>query len=125
MNLGTLVRVPGFKEFRCPRAVSKPCTLVGTNLFLAHSFASATDFENAAEVPADFTGAQLTVPHPTNGVLYLKLRDDPETVQTLTLPVTPLPASAQFAVPTTAAQSQPSITPPAPDGDAPAPAKPE
>ena len=125
MNLGTLVRVPGFKELRCPRAVSKPCTLVGTNLFLAHSFASATDFENAAEVPADFTGAQLTVPHPTNGVLYLKLRDDPETVQTLTLPVTPLPASAQFVVPTTAAQSQPSITPPAPAGDAPAPAKPE
>ena len=28
------------------------------------------------------------VPHPANGMLYLKLRDDPETVQTLTLPVT-------------------------------------
>jgi hypothetical protein len=26
------------------------------------------------------TGAQLIVPHPVNGVLYLKLRDDPETV---------------------------------------------
>jgi hypothetical protein len=28
------------------------------------------------------------VPHPAGGVLYLKLRDDPATVQTLTLPVT-------------------------------------
>jgi len=38
-------------------------------------------------VPPDFTGTQLSVPHPVNGVLYLKLRDDPATVQTLTLPV--------------------------------------
>jgi len=121
MNLGTLVRVPGFKELRCPHAAAKPCILVGTNLFLAHSFAAATDFENAAEVPADFTGAQLTVPHPANGLLYLKLRDDPETVQTLSLPITLLPASAQQPAPPTAAvQSQP-----APAGETPAPAKPD
>jgi len=36
----------------------------------------------------------LSVPHPVNGVLYLKLRDDLETAQTLTLPVLPIGSSA-------------------------------
>jgi hypothetical protein len=95
MSLGTLVRLPGFKELHCPRSVSKPCTLGGSNLFLARSIASTPDFDNATDVPADFTGTQLTVPHPVNGVLYLKLRDDPETVQTLALSVQPaLPSAA-------------------------------
>jgi hypothetical protein len=95
MSLGTLVRLPGFKELHCPRNVSKPCTLGGSNLFLAQSIASTPDFDNATDVPADFTGTQLTVPHPVNGVLYLKLRDDPETVQTLALSVQPaLPSAA-------------------------------
>jgi hypothetical protein len=98
MSLGTLVRLPGFKELRCPHAVSKPCTLTGTNLFLARSISSTTDFENAVDVPGDFTGTQLTVPHPANGVLYLKLRDDPETVQTLALSVLPAtPGSSSVA----------------------------
>ena len=91
LPLGTLVRIPGLKELRCPRSASKPCTLTGDNLFLATAVASTAAFENPTEVPPDFTGTQLTVPHPTGGVLYLKLRDDPGTVQTLTLPV--LPAS--------------------------------
>jgi hypothetical protein len=89
LPLGTLVRVPGFKELRCPRAVSKPCTLTGANLFLASSVGVTPDFNNATDVPPDFTGTQLSVPHPANGTLYLRLRDDPATVQTLTLQVTP------------------------------------
>jgi len=98
LSLGTLVRLPGFKELRCPHAISKPCTLTGTNLFLARSIGSSADFENAVDVPADFTGTQLTVPHPANGVLYLKLRDDPETVQTLALAVLPAtPSSSSVA----------------------------
>ena len=90
LSLGTLVRLPGFKELRCPRSVARPCTLTGTNLFLAESVASSPEFDNAVDVPADFTGTQLTVPHPANGVLYLKLRDDPATVQTLALSVVPM-----------------------------------
>ena len=98
--LGTLVREPGFNQLRCPRSVSKPCTLNGSNLFLASSIASTPDFDNAVDVPQEFTGTQLTVPHPSNGVLYLKLRDDPETVQTLTLPITPVtPAIKAEAIP--------------------------
>jgi len=125
MPLGTLVRLPGFKELKCPHSVSKPCTLVGANLFLADSIASAQDFTNPTEVPADFTGTQLSVPHPANGVLYLKLRDDPGTVQTLTLPVSPLVANAPSASPTVAVQSQPALVSPAPAAEQAAPAKPE
>jgi hypothetical protein len=71
----------------CPRAASKPCTLTGTNLFLVSAVAAAPDFENAVEIPAEFTGVQVAVPHPANGTLYIRLRDDPATVQTLALPV--------------------------------------
>jgi hypothetical protein len=104
LTLGTLVRLPGFKELRCPHSMARPCTLTGTNLFLTSSIAASTRFNNAVEVPPDFTGTQLSVPHPSNGVLYLKLRDDPATVQTLTLPV--LPMTAPVSPPAT-------LTPPA------------
>lgn len=93
LPLGTLVRLPGFKDLRCPHALSKPCALSGSNLFLAVSIASTPGFDSPVDVPADFTGTQLTVPHPSSGNLYLKLRDDPATVQTLTLPVTLVAAS--------------------------------
>ncbi|HET7101094.1 MAG TPA: hypothetical protein VFJ52_08085, partial [Terriglobia bacterium] len=112
LPLGTLVRLPGFNELRCPRAPSKPCLLSGVNLFLATSFASASGFENPTDVPLDFTGTQLSVPHPNDGVLYFKLRDDPATVQTLTMPVLPLsPAQVKAAPAPPAAGDAPSETP--------------
>jgi hypothetical protein len=99
LPLGTLVRVPGFKELRCPRAVAKPCTLTGTNLFLASDIGLTPDLDNAVDVPPDFTGTQLSLPHPVNGTVYFKLRDDPGTVQALTLPVTPANPVSQASVP--------------------------
>ncbi|MDE3187381.1 MAG: hypothetical protein KGM96_07645 [Acidobacteriota bacterium] len=107
LPLGTLVRVPGFRELRCPHALVKPCTLTGSNLFLAASIAATPDFDNPVDVPPDFTGTQLTVPHPVNGALYIKLRDDPATVQTLELPVLPMAAGAL-----TPAKAQPIAAPP-------------
>jgi len=86
--------------------VSKPCTITGTNLFLALSLSSTPEFDNSTDVPADFTGTQLTVPHPVNGVLYLRLRDDPETVQSLSMSVLP-------ATPSTTAPAPIAIKPPA------------
>ena len=115
--LGTLVRLPGFSTLRCPRSSAKPCLLSGTDLFLASSFAATQDFGNPDEVPPQFTGTQLIVPHPVGGVLYMKLRDDPATVQTLTLPVTPLPAalakepSAARATELAAPAPEPTATP--------------
>jgi len=94
LPLGTLVRLPGFKELHCPRAAGKPCSLSGTNLFLIASVGSTPEFDVATDVPPDFTGTQLSVPRPTNGVLYLRLRDDPMTVQTLALPVMPIVPAA-------------------------------
>jgi hypothetical protein len=114
LPLGTLVRLPGFKELRCPRAVGKPCTLTGTNLFLASSIGPTPDFNNATDVPPDFTGTQLSLAHPANGTLYLKLRDDPATVQTLTLPVTPANAASQATAPAAAAPALPAPAGPAP-----------
>jgi len=114
LPLGTLVRLPGFKQLHCPRNIARPCTLSGTNLFLATSIAATNDFENATDVAQEFTGTQLSVPHPVNGVLYLKLRDDPSTVQTLTLPILPV---AQAGTPTAApGQTRPA---PAPAGTKP------
>jgi len=103
LPLGTLVRLPGFKELHCPRALAKPCILTGTNLFLAASIGATPELDNAADVPPEFTGTQLSVPHPAGGLLYLRLRDDPETVQTLTLPVT---AGSSAGSPAATAQSQ-------------------
>ena len=90
LPLGTLVRLPGFKELHCPRSSARPCVLVGTNLFLVASISASSEFNKPTNVPSDFTGTELSVPHPANGVLYLKLRDDTDTVQTLTLPVMPM-----------------------------------
>jgi cell division septation protein DedD len=111
MSLGTLVRLPGFKELHCPHNPSRPCILTGTNLFLAAYIAASPEFDNPVDVPADFTGTQVTVPHPVNGLLYLRLRDDPETVQTLTLSVMPLTPGTQ--APTTPAAVRPAATAPA------------
>jgi len=115
LPLGTLVRVPGFRELRCPRNAGKTCTLSGSNLFLSTTFSATPDFENPIEVPPDFTGTQLTVPHTANGVLYLKLRDDPDTVQLLTLPILPSGQNpAQGSTP------QPAVLPePTPAGTSP------
>jgi hypothetical protein len=113
MTLGTLVRLPGFKELHCPHNPARPCVLTGTNLFLAAYIAASPEFENPVDVPADFTGTQLTVPHPVNGLLYLRLRDDPETVQTLSLSVLPLAPATQ--APTAPTAAKPAAATPAPE----------
>jgi hypothetical protein len=112
LPLGTLVRLPAFKELRCSRGLVKPCTLTGNNLFLASSISASAEFNNAIDVPQDFTGTQLSVPHPAGGTLYLRLRDDPDSVQTLVLPVTP--ASPAVAAQPGAAPSTPAATAPEP-----------
>lgn len=128
--LGTFVRLPGLKELRCPRSLSKPCMLSGSDLFLAASFAASPSFDSPADVPPIFTGTQLIVPHPVNGQLYLKLRDDPATVQSVTLPVIPvvLPASershpalppAPEPLPATPPSQTTPATNPSPDSTAP------
>ena len=114
VTLGTLVRIPGFKELHCPRAAAKPCVLSGTDLFLAASFSATATFDNPVNVPAEFTGTELVVPHPVKGVLYLKLRDDPASQEMLTLPVTLIAPQAPAAAAAKPLAQAPAATPVAP-----------
>jgi hypothetical protein len=80
-------------------------------------------FDSAVNVPPEFTGTELAVPHPvTKGVLYLKLRDDPANTETLTLPVTLMTAPEAAAIPLPSAPAtaqQPAQAAPAPHAQPP------
>jgi hypothetical protein len=64
------------------------CTLTGDKLFLIDAVSADPDFTRSIMVPDGFVEAQLAIPAPKNRTLYLKLRDDPGTVDTVVLPVT-------------------------------------
>lgn len=87
--LATLVRIPSLKEVLCPDAPDKQCRLDGSNLFLIDSVASDPEFTRSISVPIGFADSSLKVPRPNGTLLYIKLRDDPNTVNTLTLPILP------------------------------------
>ena len=87
--LATLVRIPSLKEVRCPDSPDKQCGLDGSNLFLIDSVASDAQFTHTVSVPIGFADSSLNVPRPNGTLLYIKLRDDPATVNTLTLAVLP------------------------------------
>jgi len=87
--LANLVRLPTLKEIRCPDSPDKQCKLSGTNLFLIDSVASDPQFTHTSPVPAGFMESTMSVPRPNGTLLYIKLRDDPVTVNALVLPVFP------------------------------------
>jgi hypothetical protein len=81
--LGMLVRVPSVAEVRCPESTFEQCTLSGSNLFLLDSIASDSEFTKSVSVPVGFVNSSITVPRPEKELLYIKLRDDPAVVSTL------------------------------------------
>lgn len=83
----TLVRMPVLQGVRCGRGSEGKCTLSGNKLFLIDSVSADPDFVNSVTVPDGFVEAQLRIPSPKGTTLYLKLRDDPSSVVTATLPV--------------------------------------
>lgn len=87
--LGVLVRIPTLTEIRCPYDLEKPCTLYGSNLFLLNSVSADPKFASPATVPDGFISDSLPVPRPSGTLLYIKLRDDPATVNAVSLPVLP------------------------------------
>ncbi|MGA3127327.1 MAG: hypothetical protein ABSD13_11475 [Candidatus Korobacteraceae bacterium] len=87
--LAHLVRLPHLAEVRCPDDPDKQCTLGGDNLYLIDSVASDREFTKAVSVPSGFAETSLTVPRPVGTVLYIKLRDDPTTINAAALPVLP------------------------------------
>lgn len=102
--LVNLVRIPDLKGIRCTTAkdgekppadansaaeksADKDCTLSGDKLFLIDAVSAEPDFSSPVTVPDGFVDAALAVPSPKNKTLYIKLRDDPATVDTAVLPM--------------------------------------
>ncbi len=85
--LVNLVRVPMLTGIRCVPAPEKECTLNGDKLFLLDSVSADADFANPVTVPEGFVEDALAIPPTKAKTLYIKLRDDPNTVDTVTLPL--------------------------------------
>ena len=125
--LGTLVRTPQITAIHCTSSDAPTCTVDGNNFFLVQSFGATKDFAKPADVPTGFADNTFTVPTPADGTtLYLKLRDDPNAVATVTLPTPvqkPAVATASAAQAPTSAPATQGETP-APNSSTPAPAQP-
>jgi hypothetical protein len=65
----------------------KECALTGDKLFLIDAVSVDPDFANPVTVPDGFIAGSLTIPQPKNETLYIKLRDDPGTVDTAVVPM--------------------------------------
>jgi hypothetical protein len=86
ITLGTLVRRPHITSVHCSQE-TLICTVEGSQLFLAPAFGATEEFGNAASVPTGFDEPVFSFQ--VNGkvdALYLRLRDDPQTVEIIRLP---------------------------------------
>ncbi len=95
--LATLVRLPALRAVKCPATPELACKLTGANLFLVDAIASDADFHHAVQVPDGFPGYALPVPHPAEGRLYVRLRDDPVVINLAALDIEQLPPSPEEA----------------------------
>ena len=85
--LVNLVRIPKLAGIWCVTAPEKQCALTGDKLFLLDSVSTDAEFANPVTVPEGFVQDALTIPPTKAKMLYIKLRDDPDTVDTVTLPM--------------------------------------
>ncbi|HZO23392.1 MAG TPA: hypothetical protein VFB37_12890 [Steroidobacteraceae bacterium] len=95
--LVTLVRLPLLRDLKCPSTPDLACKLSGSSLFLVDSVSSDPQFAHPVQVPDGFPGYALPVPHPTNGLLYVKLRDDPSVISRAVLSAQVLPPTPEEA----------------------------
>jgi hypothetical protein len=95
--LATLVRMPVLMDLSCPTTADLACKLSGVNMFLLDSISGDSQFDHSVQVPDGFPGYALPVPHPADGRLYIKLRDDPSILNTALLTVRTLPTSPEEA----------------------------
>jgi hypothetical protein len=91
--LANLVRLPILTALKCPPSGELACQLTGTHLFLIDSVSGDAQFTHPIAVPDGFLGAALPVPHPAQGSLYVKLRDNPAVVNPTLLAAQVLPES--------------------------------
>jgi hypothetical protein len=95
--LATLVRLPVLKDLKCPATADLACKLSGANLFLVDSVSNDPKFAHPVQVPDGFPGYSMPVPHPMDGILYVKLRDDPSVVNSTALGAQQLPPTSDEA----------------------------
>jgi hypothetical protein len=107
--LATLVRLPAFGDLKCPDSPDQLCKLTGSKLFLVNAISNDPQFTHPIQVSEGFPGYFLSVPHPTDGQLYVKLHDDPSVVNSITFPAEAL-QPAPIAIP--AASSKPAAQTP-------------
>lgn len=113
--LATLVRLPKLRELVCPATRQLACKLSGSDLFLVDSIATDPQFDHPVQVPDGFPGYALPVPHPKDGQLFVKLRDDPGVVNLAsvdTRELAPTPQEEERASVRRAAASPPASAPP-------------
>jgi hypothetical protein len=91
--LATLVRLPELTTLQCPATPELACKLSGSNLFLVDSIAADPGFAHPLQIPDGFPGDAVPVPHPSDGELYLKLRDDPTAINVVSVHAEALAAS--------------------------------
>jgi hypothetical protein len=107
LPLATLVRLPAFRDLKCPDAPDQPCELTGSKLFLVDSVSNDPQFDHPTQVPEGFPGYVLPVPHPIGRQLYVKLHDHPSIVNSVGFPAEGMPTSAAV----TSAASQEVLAP--------------
>jgi hypothetical protein len=95
--LATLVRLPKLRELVCPATPQLACKLTGSHLFLVDSISAERGFGHYIQVPDGFPGYALPVPHPKNGRLFVKLRDDPGVINLASVDTRELPPTPQEA----------------------------
>lgn len=78
--LVTLVRTPALGALKCPADPAQSCKLFGERLYLIAALSADPAFDHPVAAPDGFTGSSLAAPRPAGARLYLKLRDDPQTI---------------------------------------------
>ena len=123
--LATLVRLPTLDSLHCPPDTAAPCTLTGSNLYLVDALSTTSDFAAPIDVPEGFVGNTLNLPRPPKTGFYLKLRDEPESSNLVSMApqIERGPRSAPPPAQTPAPSQSPSdpatsSTPPAPERQA-------
>ncbi len=87
--LTRLVRLPKLTRIVCPEDTTKSCRLEGSDLFLIDSLSSDDKFTSPIVVTEGFAAKSISVPRPNGTLLYLKLRDAPDSVDRILVPVFP------------------------------------
>jgi hypothetical protein len=98
IRLATLVRMPKVVAVDCPADPNAACAMSGANLFLLDSISADPEFTRPTRVPDGFTDGALSIPHPPQGKVYVKLRDDPAVVDVAVVTVRSAAAPANTTV---------------------------